>query len=49
MLPFLFRHYDSWVDRYVIYDDGSMAGYASVPAYDIMENSLPAISPDTII
>jgi len=23
MLPFFFRHYDQWVDRYVIYDDGS--------------------------
>jgi glycosyltransferase involved in cell wall biosynthesis len=26
MLPFLFRHYDSWVDRYVFYDDGSTDG-----------------------
>lgn len=23
MLPFFFRHYDSWVSRYIIYDDGS--------------------------
>ena len=23
MLPFFFRHYDQWVDRYVIFDDGS--------------------------
>lgn len=23
MLPFFFRHYDPWVDRYVVYDDGS--------------------------
>ena len=23
VLPFFFRHYDAWVDRYVIYDDGS--------------------------
>jgi glycosyltransferase involved in cell wall biosynthesis len=23
MLPFFFRHYDSFVDRYVIFDDGS--------------------------
>ncbi len=23
MLPFFFRHYDAWVDRYIIYDDGS--------------------------
>ena len=23
MLPFFFRHYDGWVDRYVIFDDGS--------------------------
>jgi hypothetical protein len=26
MLPFFFRHYDSWVDRYFIYDDGSDDG-----------------------
>ena len=23
MLPFFFRHYDPWIDRYFIYDDGS--------------------------
>jgi hypothetical protein len=23
MLPFFFRHYDDWIDRYVVYDDGS--------------------------
>jgi hypothetical protein len=23
MLPFFFRHYDRWVDRYIIHDDGS--------------------------
>lgn len=26
MLEFFFRHYDPWVDRYVIYDDGSDDG-----------------------
>lgn len=26
MLPFFFKHYDSWVDRYYIYDDGSDDG-----------------------
>ena len=26
MLPFLFRHYDSWVDQYVVYDDSSTDG-----------------------
>ncbi len=26
MLGFFFRHYDAWVDRYVIYDDGSTDG-----------------------
>jgi hypothetical protein len=26
MLGFFFRHYDPWVDRYVIYDDGSTDG-----------------------
>jgi glycosyltransferase involved in cell wall biosynthesis len=26
MLGFFFRHYDPWIDRYVIYDDGSTDG-----------------------
>ena len=26
LVPFFFRHYDSWVDRYVIFDDGSDDG-----------------------
>ena len=26
MLPFFFRHYDPWVQRYVIFDDGSTDG-----------------------
>jgi len=26
MLGFFFRHYDAWVDRYVVYDDGSVDG-----------------------
>jgi hypothetical protein len=26
MLEFFFRHYDPWIDRYVIYDDGSTDG-----------------------
>lgn len=26
MLAFFFRHYDPWVDRYIIYDDGSTDG-----------------------
>lgn len=30
MLGFFFRHYDSWVDRYVIYDDGSTDGTLDV-------------------
>ena len=29
MLGFFFRHYDSWVDRYVIYDDGSTEGHTA--------------------
>lgn len=23
MLPFFFRHYDPWIERYIVYDDGS--------------------------
>ena len=23
VLPFFFRHYDRWIDRYIVYDDGS--------------------------
>jgi hypothetical protein len=30
MLGFFFRHYDSWVDRYVVYDDGSNDGSLDV-------------------
>ncbi len=26
VLPFFFRHYDPWVERYVMYDDGSQDG-----------------------
>jgi glycosyltransferase involved in cell wall biosynthesis len=26
MLGFLFRHYDSWIDRYIVHDDGSTDG-----------------------
>ncbi len=26
MLDFFFRHYDGWVDRYIVYDDGSTDG-----------------------
>jgi len=26
VLPFFFRHYDAWVDRYIVYDDGSTDG-----------------------
>jgi hypothetical protein len=27
-LPFFFRHYDPWVDRYIVFDDGSTDGTA---------------------
>lgn len=32
MLAFFFRHYDPWVDRYIIYDDGSTDGTLSALA-----------------
>ena len=32
MLPFFFRHYDDWVDRYLIFDDGSTDGSLSLLA-----------------
>jgi Glycosyl transferase family 2 len=32
MLPFFFRHYDSFVDRYVIFDDGSSDGSVQILA-----------------
>lgn len=30
MLGFFFRHYDSWVDRYIAYDDGSTDGTVEI-------------------
>lgn len=30
MLGFFFRHYDPWVDRYVVYDDGSTDGSVEI-------------------
>lgn len=30
MLGFFFRHYDPWIDRYVIYDDGSTDGSIAI-------------------
>ncbi|MDO9713513.1 glycosyltransferase [Paracraurococcus lichenis] len=30
MLGFFFRHYDPWVDRYVVYDDGSTDGSCDI-------------------
>lgn len=30
ILPFFFRHYDHWVDRYVVHDDGSTDGSLEV-------------------
>jgi Glycosyl transferase family 2 len=32
MLGFFFRHYDPWVDRYVVYDDGSIDGPLTILA-----------------
>lgn len=32
VLPFFFRHYDPWVDRYILYDDGSSDGTLDVLA-----------------
>ena len=38
MLPFLFRHYDALVERYVIYDDGSTDGSLDIlRAHDRVE------------
>jgi Glycosyl transferase family 2 len=30
MLGFFFRHYDPWVDRYVVFDDGSTDGSLAI-------------------
>ena len=32
MLPFFFRHYDSFVDRYVVFDNGSTDGSLDILA-----------------
>ena len=41
-LPFFFRDYDPWVDRYVVYDDGSTDGTAeaakSAGAHHVISN-----------
>ena len=47
MLPFFFRHYDCWVDRYIVYDDGStdrtLAMLAEHPKVDVrrFERTMP--------
>lgn len=51
MLPFFFRHYDPWVDRYVIFDNGStdatMELLAAHPKVEI--RAFPWIDPDSFI
>lgn len=51
MLPFLFRHYASWVERFVIYDsdstDGSLELLHRMPNVEI--HRLPSQHPDSII
>lgn len=51
MLPFFFRHYDPWVDRYVIFDNGStdttMELLAAHPRVEI--RAFPWIDPDSFV
>jgi len=51
MLPFLFRHYAPWVERFVIYDsdstDGSLALLQRMPKVEIRK--VPWVHPDSMI
>jgi len=51
MLGFFFRHYDSWVDRYVIYDDGSTDGSLDIlrahPKVEV--RSFARVDPDSFV
>ena len=51
MLGFFFRHYDSWVDRYVIYDDGSTDGSREIlSAHPKVElRNFPRTDPDSFV
>lgn len=51
MLGFFFRHYDPWVDRYVMYDDGSTDGTLDIlrghPKVDL--RTLDRTDPDSVM
>lgn len=51
MLPFFFRHYESWVDRFFIYDDGSTDGTLDYlrgkPNVEV--RSFPRTHPDSFV
>ncbi len=51
MLGFFFRHYDSWIDRYVIYDDGSTDGSLDIlrahPKVEV--RSFERVNPDSFV
>ena len=51
MLAFFFRHYDPWVDRYIIYDDGSTDETLSVLASraDVEIRSFERVRPDSFV
>ena len=51
MLGFFFRHYDPWIDRYVIYDDGSTDGSLEImrahPKVELRQ--LPRVDTDSFV
>jgi glycosyltransferase involved in cell wall biosynthesis len=51
MLAFFFHHYDPWVDRYIIYDDGSTDKTLSVLASrpDIEIRAFDRVRPDSFV
>ena len=51
MLGFFFRHYDPFVDRYVIYDDGSTDGSREIlSAHPKVElRDFPRTDPDSFV
>jgi len=51
MIDFFFRHYDPWIERYVVFDDGSTDGSRERLAEhpDVELRDLPRRHPDSLV